>query len=195
MQFSLLGESKLIILKHFKIKNLYLFRWFGYFYAKRQRIIWDEVIPLLTPLTMFFFGNLSFNFVNFMDIFMTWNYIIAGGSFIYSVVAFNAGHHTPTNIHEGDEFKSSDYGVYQLAATIDRVEAGFNLFVTLTHFGDHMLHHMFPSLDHSLLPQLREIFIETCKDFKEEFRECSMWDALVGQCEQLGRTDIIKQTE
>lgn len=121
-----------------------------------------------------------------------WNVMILIGAFLYSVVAVNAGHHVPDNVHEGDEFKSFDYGVYQLAATIERVEAGSNLFVILTHFGDHMLHHMFPSLDHSVLKHLREVFIETCIEFKEDFRKCSMWDALVGQFKQLSRKDAIK---
>lgn len=121
-----------------------------------------------------------------------WNGIILTGSFFYSVVAVNAGHHGPTIVHEGDEFKGLDFGIYQLGTTIDRVEAKAGLFMTLTHFGDHMLHHMFPSLDHAILPHLRETFIETLIDFKEELREFTFFDALIAQFQQLKRTEIIK---
>lgn len=141
---------------------------------------------------MFFLGNREINWANFKTIFMFWNMLIVGASFFYSLVAFNVGHHGPKNVHEGDEIKSYDYGIYQLAATIERTEARSNLFITLTHFGDHILHHMFPSLDHSLLPQLNDIFIETCLEFKEELRECSLLEALLWQFEQLGRSDTIK---
>lgn len=114
------------------------------------------------------------------------------GSFLYSVVAVNAGHHGPKNVHEGDEFKALDYGIYQLSATIERIEASKNLFVSLTHFGDHVLHHLFPSLDHSVLPHLRETLIDTCIEFEVELRENSLLDAFVGQLQQLGRTETFE---
>lgn len=108
------------------------------------------------------------------------------------VMAVNAGHHGPRNVHEGDEFKSLDYGIYQLAATIERHEAGSNLFMSLTHFGDHILHHFFPALDHSLLPQFRELALKTCLEFHEELRTCSLLEAFVDQIKQLSRTETIK---
>ena len=110
---------------------------------------------------------------------------------MYSIVALSTGHHDPRNVHEGDEFRSLDYGLYQMATTIERVDANTNLFMSLAYFGDHILHHFFPTLDHSLLPQLRETLIETCKEFNEEIRECSMFSAVIGQFKQLGRTKII----
>lgn len=108
-------------------------------------------------------------------------------------MAINAGHHGPRNVHEGDEFKSLDYGIYQLATTIDRVEVtNSNLFLSLTHFGNHILHHLFPALDHALLPQFRELALETCLDFQEELRECKLLEAFVDQIAQQSRTETIK---
>lgn len=147
---------------------------------------------LLIPLSMFLFGNSAFEWHNIASIFILWNCMIIVGSFLYSLMALSAGHHNPTNVHEGDEFKSLDYGLYQLRCTVDRIEAKSNLFMTLTHFGDHLLHHLFPSLDHSLLPQLKECLVETCNDFNEELTECTMLDGLVGQLKQLSRTETIK---
>ena len=51
---------------------------------------------------------------------------------------------------------------------------------------------MFPSLDHGLLPQLKDTLIETCKDFDVEMRKQNFYEALVGQFQQLGRTEIVK---
>lgn len=170
-------------------------RWFGHIYEKRQRILWEELIPLLLPLSMFLFGDIPFTWSNVKRIFLIWQYIILGASFLFNIIAVNAGHHGPSIVHEGDEFKSLDYGIYQLGATAERIETKSNLFMTLTHFGDHVLHHMFPSLDHSLLPQLNEIFVETCIDFKEEIKFCTMLEALIWQFQQLSRTETIKLNE
>lgn len=141
---------------------------------------------------MFAFGNPSFDWLNVAIIFIIWNAILIVGSVFYSIVAVTTGHHDPDNVHEGDEFKSLDYGLYQMAVTIERKQASANLFMSLAYFGDHMLHHLFPTLDHSILPQLREILIETCKDFNEEIRQYSMLAAVTGQFKQLSRTDTLK---
>lgn len=50
---------------------------------------------------------------------------------------------------------------------------------------------MFPSLDHGLLPQLKDTLIETCKDFEVEIRQQNFYQALVGQFQQLGRTETV----
>lgn len=50
---------------------------------------------------------------------------------------------------------------------------------------------MFPSLDHGLLSQLKSTLIETCMDFDVEMRQQSFYQALVGQFQQLGRTEIV----
>lgn len=168
------------------------FRFFGIAFSRKQKFYWDEILPLALPLSMFLFGNSTLNWSNLMRIFILWNYLIIGGSFLNGVIAVNAGHHGPKIVHEGDEFKELDFGVYQLSATVDRIEAKSNLFTTLALFGDHVLHHMFPSLDHSLLPQLRSTFIETCVDFKEELSEITLLDALIAQFQQLSRTEVIK---
>lgn len=160
---------------------------------KRQKFVWQEFIPLTLPLAMFLLGNSTISVSNLVEIILVWQGIIIGGAFLYSVVAVNAGHHGPKMVHEGDEFKSLDYGIYQLGATIDRSETKANLFMTLTHFGDHLLHHLFPSLDHVLLPQFRDVLFETCKDFNEkEPTDCTLIQAVVDQFKQLSRTTTIK---
>lgn len=111
---------------------------------------------------------------------------------MYGVVALNAGHHHNQIFHDGDELKSMDFGIYQLSATIDRIDVKDSQFLTLTNFGHHVLHHMFPTLDHGLLPQLHDTLICTCHEFEGELREFPWWKLIVGQFKQLTRSDTIK---
>lgn len=70
---------------------------------------------------------------------------------------------------------------------IDRKEVKQNQFLTLVTFGHHTLHHLFPTIDHGILPQLHEIFLETCREFQMELREYTWWPLIVGQFQQLTR--------
>jgi hypothetical protein len=44
-----------------------------------------------------------------------------------------------------------------------------SLFLTSISFGDHTLHHLFPTVDASKLPHLYPTFLETCKEFNVNF--------------------------
>lgn len=141
---------------------------------------------------MFVVGNPTLTWQNIVLIIVIWQVILLIASFVYNIVGINAGHHLfKKSVHEGDELKSLDYGLYQLAATVDRVAMKKHLFIRLTTFGDHVLHHLFPSLDHSVLPHLRETLRETCKDFEAELNECSILQAVIGQFKQLSQTEPI----
>lgn len=70
---------------------------------------------------------------------------------------------------------------------IDRSEVKRSQFLTLISFGHHALHHLFPTLDHGILPQLHDTFLETCKEFQLELREYPWWPLMVGQFQQLQR--------
>lgn len=72
---------------------------------------------------------------------------------------------------------------------MEREDFQGNLFWCLTHFGDHILHHLFPTVDQAILPQLRETLLETCKHFETEFREIKWWGLIVGQFQQLARIE------
>ena len=94
--------------------------------------------------------------------------------------------------HDGDELKSLDFGVYQLAATFDRLEFQKNSFAVLTTFGQHIGHHMFPTLDHALIPQLNDIIYDTCREFEADLVMYPWYKLFIGQFIQLTRTDINK---
>lgn len=93
------------------------------------------------------------------------------------------------SFHEGDEVRSLDFGIYQMGVTIDRTDAKQCQFMVLTNFGDHILHHFFPTLDHGLLPQLNDIFRETCEEFDTKLREMPWHKLIAGQFQQLSRTE------
>lgn len=83
-----------------------------------------------------------------------------------------------------------DFGIYQMNAVIDRHDFVINKenhFITLTTFGRHTLHHLFPTIDHGLLAQLEGTLLKTCKDFEVELREYPWFPLIVGQFEQLLR--------
>lgn len=61
--------------------------------------------------------------------------------------------------------------------------------LSLSNFGDHALHHLFPTLDHGLLPELYDIFFKTLLEFEAEC-QCYQWffETIKGQFKQLSRT-------
>jgi len=148
---------------------------------------WDDLIGLSLPLAMFAFGGTSFG-----RVFWVYNCMMLIMSFIVNYFGKNAGHHGPTITHEGDEFRTLDFGAFQLGATSDRFESNMNHWTVLSSYGEHIVHHLFPSLDHALLPQLKETLIETCKEFKLELREIHLLNAIIGQYKQSCRSETIK---
>lgn len=81
-----------------------------------------------------------------------------------------------------------DWGIMTMDAIMDRTDIQANILLTLTHFGDHCLHHLFPTIDHALLPDLYDTLLSTCKEFETELRTARWWDLIVGQFQQLHRT-------
>lgn len=151
--------------------------------VNRQKLYWDDALPLALPALMFTFGSSPI-----WTVLSVWLKIIFLTSFIFGFIALNAGHHHREIFHDGDELKSLDFGVYQLAAVIVKSEGKHSLFVNLASYGDHALHHFFPTLDHALLPQLNDVLLATCLEFEVELRELPFWKIIVGQFQQLTRT-------
>ena len=148
---------------------------------------WDDLISLVLPVIMYYLGK-----PDLLLVMKLWITIIGFSSFLFGFVALNAGHHEPSNFHEGDEIISLDFGIFQMNSVIDRKDIKGNQFMVLTNFGEHTLHHLFPTLDHGLLPQLEPIFLETCNEFKTELREYPWYKLIIGQFQQLTRTKVRK---
>ena len=108
-----------------------------------------------------------------------------------------SAHHHQNMFHPGDgEFSYGlDWGLAQLDATGDnKLVTGPSFFIEVVLFGNHVLHHMFPTLDHGLLEILRPVLWKTCRDFNlpehliQSFNSLSQWDLIVGTFKQMART-------
>jgi len=117
-----------------------------------------------------------------------WIFILALSRFFHRNFAINSGHHFSEAIHEGDEIRSMDFGLFQLAAIADRIKDK-SQFRILKMFSEHTLHHLFPTLDHCILPLLHETCAQVCKEFDAEMREFSSYHFYVGQFKQLARVE------
>jgi hypothetical protein len=100
------------------------------------------------------------------------------------------GNHAPHLVHQGDEIRSFDFGEYQISTVADRKGANCNIFTSLAFDGEQVLHQLFPSLDKAILPQLKPILTQTCKEFGVKLNECSMLESIVNQYKQYYRTEI-----
>lgn len=69
--------------------------------------------------------------------------------------------------------------------SLNRVEVTGNLFLVATVFGDHSLHHLLPTVDHSKLKYVYPVFLETCKEFNMPFSLKSQWEMVCGKYLQL----------
>lgn len=61
----------------------------------------DELIPFALPLIMYLFGGDN-SFGSALKLFLI--AILAGG-FIFGIIGFNAGHHHPSVLHDGDPIR------------------------------------------------------------------------------------------
>lgn len=150
---------------------------------------WDELLLLLLPTAIVIFGHHPFTLAGLSTVFWCWGNIVIPAEFFFALIFINRGHHGTEQVHQNDEFKSYDFGEYQLATTLNRKEANSNAFLSLTFYGDQVLHHLFPTLDSSILPQLRETLAKTCKEFDIKLpEETTMLRATFQQFKQLFRS-------
>lgn len=120
----------------------------------------EDFFGVILPAAMYLFSGQSLTTIAYW-----WFVLILMSSFYFSVVSLSVHHH-PHIFHDGDAVgEERDWGLLQLDAVVDRPDIKSNKFLVLTHFGDHILHHLFPTLDHELLPELLPVVEETCREF------------------------------
>ncbi|KAK9700947.1 Fatty acid desaturase [Popillia japonica] len=142
-----------------------------------------DLIPYILPLTMYLFGNQTL-----LHTFGMWTVVILCSSFVFSFIGINAAHHHPEIFHDGDTpNKDTDWGINQIDAVADRNEITGSHYLVLTNFGDHALHHMFPTLDQGLLQHIYPTFEKTLKQFNIDLRMTSQLELVKGQFLQMAR--------
>lgn len=146
----------------------------------------DEFLPFVVPAVMWLFGG-DHSILATLKMFLI---IVLAAGLVFGVAAINSGHHHPTILHDGDAVrKSFDWGLYIMDTIMDRQELRGNTFMALTNFGDHALHHLFPTLDHGLLPQFYDKLFQTLIEFEAESHCYPWYEAMKGQFLQMTRIE------
>ncbi|XP_021912902.1 cytochrome b5-related protein-like isoform X1 [Zootermopsis nevadensis] len=145
----------------------------------------EDLIPFFPLLVMYTYSGTTF-----VNAFVMWCWIVVVASFFFSLNGLNAAHHHPDIFHDGDAPRADrDWGICQIDAVKDRTEINSSKFLVLVTFGEHCLHHMFPTIDHWYLHRLYPVFYDTCKEFGITHRTGTVLDLLKGQFLQLARTE------
>lgn len=86
--------------------------------------------------------------------------------------------------------ENPDWGIHQVEALLDRKDINSNVFTVITLFGEHTLHHMFPTLDHAVLKYLHPIFLDLCEKFQANYRMSNQFNMVIGHIKEVMRTDF-----
>ncbi|XP_066140665.1 cytochrome b5-related protein [Euwallacea fornicatus] len=153
--------------------------------SERPWVPWSALLPLTVPLLSWMVTGQTLWVC--LQIFA---WVIVVGSTHFGIVGLNAAHHHPDIFHDGDAVRANhemDWGVFQMDAVMDRKDITGSHFLVLTNFGDHALHHLFPTVDHGVLAHLYPIFLETCEEFGVDWRLVTQLDLVKGQFAQLAK--------
>ncbi|CAG9773970.1 unnamed protein product [Ceutorhynchus assimilis] len=171
---------------------IYAFLFFGFFvktllqnYLKSKVTAWPTLLPFTIPVLAWLLTGQPVMFCFGMFL-----WIVIMGSIHFGIVGLNAAHHHPDIFHDGDATRPKsemDWGLFQLDAVMDRKDITGSHFLVLTNFGDHALHHLFPTIDHGYLEHLYPVFLETCAEFQADWRLVSQLDLIKGQFKQLAK--------
>lgn len=80
-----------------------------------------------------------------------------------------------------------DWGIYCLDTVVDNSALSGNHLAALTHFGNHVIHHLVPTIDHGVISQFYPILFETVIEFETAFAEYPWYALIIGQLKQLAR--------
>ncbi|KAB0794240.1 hypothetical protein PPYR_13860 [Photinus pyralis] len=162
----------------------YLFKIISMIQSRKVYI--SDFIPFTLPLAMYLTCGVDLQVVLKM-----WLFIVTVSSFVFAAIGTSASHHHPDAFHEGDapRAKKLDFGIHQLDTTYDRCEVTGNPFLVLTTFGDHALHHLFPTIDHGALQYLYPVFEKTMKEFGIDNQMKPLSEMFVGLYRQLLREE------
>ncbi|XP_034829648.1 cytochrome b5-related protein-like [Maniola hyperantus] len=149
-----------------------------------KNLSWDSMILFLLPVWMWLLSGVSLAWA-----IVVWQVTVMASSIFFVVFGLTAGHHAHTNFFEGDvpRDESLDWGIHQLDTVIERVENMEDHFKSITRFGDHALHHLFPTLDHAELKYLYPTLLEHCEKFDTQLRMTTFYNALISHSKQLIR--------
>jgi len=112
-------------------------------------------------------------------------------SFILVLTSWSV-HHDDHLWHDGDPYdnKANDFGKHILLTTTEHSLGNLYLnFLLFAGLNDHVIHHLFPTIDHSRFDEIRDIFIQTKKEFGIETKSHSffmLWRGVLRRLVQSG---------
>jgi fatty acid desaturase len=147
---------------------------------------------VLVELVAFALGNVWLHGSDgfFYRAFMQWLVMHIAASYVGITIGITAAHHHPDCWHTGDDYlygDNNDYALIQLDAVRDRADTNKSIFLVAVSYGDHLLHHLFPTIDHGKLHVLNDVLTQTLEEFKIDFPLYTAKDMFTGMFEQLGR--------
>lgn len=77
--------------------------------------------------------------------------------------------------------------MHQLDVVVERSDYAGDHFKAITRFGNHALHHLFPTLDHGELNYLYPILLEHCEKFESQLKTNTFYEAIFNMSKQLVR--------
>ncbi|CAK1546129.1 unnamed protein product [Leptosia nina] len=149
-----------------------------------KKLTWTNVIPFAVPVWMWLASGSYFPWV-----ISVWLLMIILSSEFFVIFGLTAGHLSHTNFFEGDIPRSDkiDWGIHQIDTIVENIDNAGNHFKSITRFGDHALHHLFPTLDHAELKYLYPTLLEHCEKYDTQLRMTNFYNALLSQSKQLIR--------
>ncbi|XP_018322157.1 cytochrome b5-related protein-like isoform X1 [Agrilus planipennis] len=147
---------------------------------------WDDFLGYIVLIPMYWFNG------SLQQVLLMFFYILLIAGIHFGIIGINAAHRDPEIFLDGDASRplpELDWGVYQLDSVVDRSDISKFQFLVLTSFGDHALHHLFPTLDHGLLRYLYPIFNRNCEKFGVNLLIKTHWEVMKGHFTQLLRTE------
>ncbi|XP_045534899.1 cytochrome b5-related protein [Papilio machaon] len=153
-------------------------------YMDGKKLSWANAIQFFLPFWMWCFGGLPLSYT-----LLLWFTITVICSIFFMCFGLTAGHHSHNNFFDGDIPRAEyyDWGIHQLDTVSERVDETDNHFKSLTRFGFHTLHHLFPTLDHAELQYLYPTFLEHCDKFDVKYRTANYMKSFIDHSKQLIR--------
>ncbi|XP_050457097.1 cytochrome b5-related protein-like isoform X2 [Cataglyphis hispanica] len=146
-----------------------------------------DFVPFVLPLLM------SLVAPKILVALKLWLIMLLISSALFGLIGFNAAHHHPDIFHDGDIYRDDlDWGLLEMDSVRDRKVIDDSIFLALTNFGSHTLHHLLPTVDHHYLHLCMPAFLQTCKEFGLNSDKWTQWELIKGQFRQLARTETKK---
>jgi len=138
---------------------------------KVNYVNYEKFIPIFQLIVIIFLNNSFFTALYlFLVMHAVTSFIIVGTSF--------SVHHDNLCWHDGDEpLKDRDFGRHILATTRDHSVGNLVWnFLLFAGLNDHVLHHLFPTIDHSRFDEIRPEFKSLCAKFGITYNEQKFFD-------------------